>query len=171
MQGKRTIHAKTVNARCTEAHLTLYPSSLRSASYRQVRLTGGYDLGGAPGHLQHLPRTLTTTTFIKATKLPPPTCVQPEGSHIKPNPNTSHPRPPPPSTPTLHSRKRLCAQLFFAARDRLLRSFVACVNPNHLTGRPTNYKLRVQLYPELYSFERSLKSQPEFRHPRVWASS
>jgi hypothetical protein len=64
LQGKRTIHAKTVNARCTEAHLTLYPSSLRSASYRQVRLTGGYDLGGAPGHLQHLPRTLTTTTFI-----------------------------------------------------------------------------------------------------------
>ena len=40
------------------------PSSLRSASYRQVRLTGGYDLGGASGHLQHLPRTLTTTTFI-----------------------------------------------------------------------------------------------------------
>ena len=116
LQGKRTIHAKTVNARCTEAHLTLYPSSLRSASYRQVRLTGGYDLGGAPGHLQHLPRTLTTTTFIKATKLPPPTCVQPEGSHIKPNPNASHPRPPPLDPNSSLAQAPLCAAVLCRSR-------------------------------------------------------
>ena len=116
LQGKRTIHAKTVNACCTEARLTLYPSSLRSASYRQVRLAGGYDLGGAPRHLQHLPRTLTTTAFIKATKLPLPTCVQPEGSHIKPNSNTSHPRPPPLDPSSSLTQAPLRAAVFCRSR-------------------------------------------------------